>query len=126
MSGELAAARETLRAAVAAQDIAAWATKPDVFTPPGAFVMPSDPYVSTDDTVFGTERARFDIVLVCSPGVNDMRADELDGLIEKALAAVDAADYHLRQVSQPGQISIGGQPHVGAVVECDTEIRRTP
>ena len=123
MSGALKTARNSLRDAVTARGVKAWSTKPERFTPPGAFVMPSEPYMTLQDASFGCARMHYDIVLVAARGINDKRADELDDMIQAAIAAVDDLDWNLKPVPQPGQIAIEGQPYVGAVVQCDTEIR---
>jgi hypothetical protein len=123
VSGELKATRRALRDAVKVRGVQAWSTRPERFTPPGAFVMASEPYVTVEDANYGCERVHYDIVLVAAPGINDKRADELDDMIQSAIAAVDDLAWNLKPAPQPGQITLNGQPHVGAVVECDTEIR---
>lgn len=117
--------REALQAALIAAGVAAFATKPERVTPPFAFVGPGEPYLTTDGATFNGEILQLEVVVVVKPGVNETRATELDDLILLALDAASGADFAVRDVGRPGQISLGGQAHIAAVLTVETEINRS-
>lgn len=124
MSDDLATVRCRLRDAVRSAGLSAFATVPERVTPPVAFVGPGDPYVSTEGANFGSEIVRCEVVVVASPGVNDRTANELDSLILTAFDAAAAAQFAITDVQRPGQITLGGQKYVAAVINVWTEIHR--
>lgn len=117
--------REAMRAALVAAGVSAFSTKPERVTPPFAFVGPGDPYLTTEGATFGSEILQLEVVVVVRPGVSDTRADELDEMILVAFDAATNADFAVRDVGRPGQISLGGQAHIAAVLIAETEINRS-
>ncbi|MGM7677576.1 hypothetical protein [Microbacterium sp. A94] len=94
-------------------------TRPE---PPIAFVVPGSPYLEGGDT-FGQKTLRLDMWIVAGQGDNDSLSDALDALIVTALAALEADDLTVENVSQPiaWQPSTGGE-YLVAVIGIRTEI----
>lgn len=118
----LAGKREELRAALAAAELAAFSTVPEVVTPPLAFVTPNEPYVTLEGASFGGVIVHHQISLVASPGVNEVTADELDQMVQTALVAV-ADLIGTLEVGRPGSISLNNQTHIAVAIDVTTEIR---
>lgn len=122
MTGALVAKRAELRDALTAAGMFAFSTLPENADPPMAYVAPGDPYVSAEGASFGAVIAHHQVVLVAGPGVNEVRADELDEMVETALTAV-ADLVGTFEVDRPGSIDINGQAYIAVAIFTQTEIR---
>lgn len=122
--GEL---RARVRDGLTGAGLFAFSTVPEKAAPPMAYVGPGEPYLTPEGAAFGGHIARLQVVLVASAGVNDTRADELDAMVDTAVAALDdlpgePLDY---EVGRPGEIAINGQPYLGVAINVTTEIPRS-
>lgn len=123
---DFSARRDALATALRQAGIPAFATKPDKFSPPAAFVGPGDPYITREGANFGGEVLHHEVVVVTRSGVNDKRADDLDQLITKALDALYALDdFDTGEVGRPGQINVSGQSHLAAAISVSCQIHRS-
>lgn len=117
--------RESIRDALAGAGILAFATVPDRFNPPAAFVGPGDPYITREGMNYGVEQVRHQVTLVTGAGVNDVRADELDKLILTALDALySLEEFDVGDVGRPGQVSLTGQSYLAAAIDLTAQIHR--
>lgn len=90
---------------------------------PVAVVAPDHPYVDHEDVTFGHIGVNLNVLLIAAKGTNKAAADAVDQLIEDALVALDDADFDVREVSEPGEINLNGQSHLGAVINVKQETK---
>lgn len=98
---------------------------PERITPPFIAVGPGDPYVEFEGATFGHRRVRLIATYVADRGTNDLKAADIDDAVVALVETIDGDDagaFVVTQVDQPGQISIGGQAHLGVSVHVLTEI----
>lgn len=118
--------RTDLKDLLVAAGFSAHTVIPERVAAPFAYVAPADPYITREGATFGGEILHHYVVLVVGRGVNEKLADDLDTQLAQALDALDASDAHfVREVEQPGSITIAGQAHVGVAIAVDTEIHRS-
>lgn len=106
--------------------------KPDRFAPPAVFIGPGSPYITRQDATFGGEIVRHQITAVVATGTNEARAIELDDLVLDVLGRLydlppwgeHQQPWGVGDVQQPGQISVGNQPHLAVAIEVAIEIHR--
>lgn len=118
----LVAKRTELKDALVAAGYFAFSVLPEVADPPMVFVAPAEPYVSPEGAAFGGVIVHHQINVVAGPGVNEQRADELDGMIEGVLNVV-APLVGMFEVGRPGAIDISGQAYIGVAITTQTEIQ---
>lgn len=118
----LKAKRTELRDALNAANFHAFSAKPETVVAPLVFVTGAEPYVSLDGATFRTVIVHHQVTVVGSPGINEETANELDDLLEGALAVVNAlvGDF---EVGRPASISLNGQEHPAVAITTQTEIR---
>lgn len=114
---------EIVTEALAGLDVQVFSVIPGKVTPPFVAVGPGAPYIEYDAGTFGYRRVRLFATAVAAAGSNDIEAAQLDDLLIAIAEAVDASgDFIAVSVDQPGQIAINGQTHLGASVQCLTEV----
>lgn len=118
--------RVTIRDAIAAKGHTVHTTAPERPSPPLIFVGPSDPYLSREEgRAFGEEVLRLEVIPVAGKGVNDVKAEELDRMIDDCLAALDGIEgLVVRRVDRPGQISLANQAYLACAVNVECEVYR--
>lgn len=115
MSNELTALREQLETTLQGAGLAAYATLPERWTPPGVFVGPDLPYLDFEGATFGGVLVHHQLTLVTAAGTNDTQAEALDDLILTVLG-LDLGDYQVQTVDQPGRVTLNGQSYLGVAV----------
>lgn len=98
IKAERTAVADTLTAA----DFAAVDHVPARPIPPLAMVVPGSPYLEGGDT-FGGKTMRLDVWIIAGQGDTAALSDALDDQIVRAVAALEADDLHVENVSQPIQ-----------------------
>lgn len=79
---------------------------PDRITPPLAIIAPSGDWVTGGDT-FGMFRIAFDVTLVTQTASNAKVTDELDQMVDDAIAAVTTATgFYCGSVGSPSYLSV--------------------
>lgn len=123
----LADLRARVRDALTAAGLHAFSTVPETATPPMVYVSPGDPYLTPDGAALGGRVARVQIAVIADIGVNDVRADELDALIERVADVIETLPGEPLgyEVNRPGQFTLNGQPHLGVAIDAWTEIPRS-
>lgn len=117
--------RTSLKDALVEAGFSAFTVIPERVTPPFVYVAPADPYITREGATFGGEILHHYVGVVAGRGVNEKLADDLDDQLVRVLDAIDATDdHHVREVEQPGQITISGQQHLAVAIVVDTEIHR--
>ncbi|NYD43935.1 hypothetical protein [Nocardioides panaciterrulae] len=118
----LVAKRTELKDALTAAGYFAFSTVPEIAQPPMVYVAPAEPYISLEGAAFGGVIVHHQIVVVAGPGVNEQRADELDGLVEGVLFVI-ADLVGLFEVGRPGSIELSGQAYIAVAITTQTEIQ---
>lgn len=78
---------------------------PDRITPPLAIIAPAGDWVVSGDT-FGLFRIGFDVTLVTQTASNAKVTDELDQMVDDAIAAVtNATGFYCGSVASPSYLS---------------------
>lgn len=118
------------RAAVAARFAEFSATVsesvPEMISPPCAFLVPGEPYVTANfqGMNFGESLLNLGLILAVERGGNDVQADGLDDLIVEAVALVENdATLFLDDVSRPEGVVLNGQRFLGTIVNFSTIVR---
>lgn len=109
--------------------VPAWAFVPERITPPGAVVLPDEPYIADDDaTMCGTFRVRLRVCVLAGLAGNELAADKLDGLIVAAVTELDAGGFEALTVHEPAEVELNGATYLGTVISLQalTELGATP
>lgn len=119
--GSLNSLREDVKAALGEAGIRAIEYAESKVVPPIAVVVPDDPYViaSTGNT-FGQYSVGIRVLLIGGKGTNKVAANELDGMIEKAVLALE--DFDVTEVSAPGETILNGTSHFGSIISIEATI----
>lgn len=116
---QLEAVREAVAGVLNAVEIKAVDYTSEVITPPGAAVVPGQPYLT-----WGDDRVAFaapvtlhlDVLLIVARDVGKRQATQADQLIGKAVQALLDAEYDVTAVSQPDVVTLSGAKFMGSVI----------
>lgn len=87
-------------------------------TPPVAFVIPAQPYLSTptDSNPFGEPYSvNLQILIVGSKGNDKSAAERIDQTIEGVISALDE-DWDITEVGAPTEVTLKQNTYMGALV----------
>lgn len=97
----------------------------DTVTPPGAVVVPGQPYVEqrsgTQGIPFGSVVVTVDVLVLGQRDVNRTSAAKVDELIDQALAALP--DRDVVRVSRPDVVTLNQVQYLGSVLTIEETTR---
>lgn len=97
----------------------------DTITPPGAVVVPGQPYVQqrsgVDGVPFGHLLVTVDVLVLAQRDVNRTSSAKVDQMIDQALAALP--DRDVVRVSRPDVVTLNQVNYLGSVLTIEETMR---